>query len=297
MSRARYDPYVDPQETAAAFESQGSGCLSAYLLPPLAVVIVGTLLALFVFTVTPQDLTAAAQGTDAKSPLLDSAVGAFLPDPATATPVPGSPESQASADTIAGPPPAPPQAALQLAFPNTTTVIVAPASGSGSSLSPVFTPSVQHWSDAIIRWSAAAGIDPNLAATVMQIESCGDSSATSGSGAMGLFQVMPFHFASSDSPYDPDTNALRGLNYLRRSLTAANNDARLAFAGYNGGISVISRSEWTWPAETVRYAYWGSGIYADAISGASESSRLTEWLDAGGSGMCGRAKQKLGIDN
>ena len=81
---------------------------------------------------------------------------------------------------------------------------------------------------------------------------------------------MPYHFAASDSPYDPDTNAARGLDYLRRSLATAHNDARLAFAGYNGGIGVISRGEYTWPAETVRYAYWGSGIYADAISGAAE---------------------------
>jgi hypothetical protein len=291
MPRARID---DPSQTAAAFESQGSGCFSAYLLPPLAVIIVGTLLALFVFNVTPENLTvqAAAPGTDAHSPLLDSAVGAFIPDPATAVPSSGS--DQAIIDKIAGPPAAPPQAALQLAFPN---IAIQAAPASQKALSAVFTPEVQYWGDAISRWAAAAGIDPNLAAVVMQIESCGDPSATSGSGAMGLFQVMPFHFTASDSPYDPDTNALRGLDYLRRSLAAAHNDARLAFAGYNGGIGVISRSEWTWPAETVRYAYWGSGIYADATAGLSESSRLNEWLTAGGSGLCSRAGQRLGIDN
>jgi soluble lytic murein transglycosylase-like protein len=140
-------------------------------------------------------------------------------------------------------------------------------------------------------------VDPNLAAVVMQIESCGDPTATSRAGAIGLFQVMPYHFAAADSPYEPDTNALRGLSYLRRSLTASNNDARLAFAGYNGGVGVVSRGDWTWPAETVRYAYWGSGIYADAISGASESPRLQEWLAAGGSGLCSRAGAQLGLDN
>ena len=54
----------------------------------------------------------------------------------------------------------------------------------------------------------------------------------------------------------------------------------MALAGYNGGIGVIGRSESTWPAETIRYAYWGSGIYADAAPNASESSRLNEWLAA-----------------
>ncbi len=272
MPRAR----TDLTRTAAAFPSQGGGCFSGYLLPPLAVIIVGVLLAIFAFNFTPQDIAvqAAAPGTTAPDPAINS------------TP-------QAPVDAIPGPPAAP-QAVLQMTFPD-AGVPAAPA-GSGN-LSPVFTPQVQHWGEALTRWAAAAGLDPNLAAVVMQIESCGDPSATSRAGAIGLFQVMPYHFAASDSPYDPDTNALRGLDYLRRSLAAAQNDARLALAGYNGGISVIGRSEWTWPAETVRYAYWGGGIYADAVGGSSESGRLNEWLKAGGSGLCARASRRLGIGN
>jgi hypothetical protein len=259
MSRARY--YDSPPPRAAAFPTQGRGSSTGYLLPPLAVLVIGALLAIFAFTMTPQNLTVqAAAGTAPRSRILDSAVGAFIPDP------PRGASSSGTADTIPGPPAAPPQAVLQMTFPDQSVQVqVVPAAS--STLSPVFTPEVQHWSSEIVRWSRAAGVDPNLTATVMQIESCGDPSATSSSGAMGLFQVMPFHFAGSDSPYAPDTNALRGLDYLRRSLAAANNDARLALAGYNGGIGVIGRSEWAWPAETIRYAYWGGGIYADAISG------------------------------
>jgi hypothetical protein len=110
-------------------------------------------------------------------------------------------------------------------------------------LSSVFTPEVQSWAGRIKDWAAAAGLDSNLVATVMQIESCGDPGAVSRTGALGLFQVMPFHFSASDEPYAPDANAARGLDYLRRSLATAHNDARLAFAGYNGGIGVISRNE------------------------------------------------------
>ncbi|MGE5072237.1 MAG: lytic transglycosylase domain-containing protein [Anaerolineae bacterium] len=290
MARARPD-YL--QETAAPYLSKkGSGCFSGYVLPPLAVLIVGTLLALFAFNFTPADISAQAQSSNLQTNLLlDSAVGAFIPDPPVRVVGGGS---GPFVDSMPRQPAAPPQAILGLAF-RQQPVQAAPAASRG--LSPIFTPSVQYWSDALTRWSQAAGIDPNLAAVVMQIESCGDPSATSSAGAMGLFQVMPFHFTADDSPYDPDTNALRGLNYLRRSLDAANNDARLAFAGYNGGIGVIGRGEWSWPAETVRYAYWGSGIYADAISGQQESSRLDEWLTAGGRGMCGRANARLGIDN
>jgi soluble lytic murein transglycosylase-like protein len=163
-------------------------------------------------------------------------------------------------------------------------------------LSPVFTPEVQYWNASISRWAVASGLDPNLVAVIMQIESCGNPFARSSAGAAGLFQVMPYHFLATDNPTAPDTNAARGLDYLRRSLAAANNNVRLALAGYNGGIGVISRGEWSWPAETIRYAYWGSGIYADALSGAAGSSRLSEWLRAGGSGLCNRARQTLGIN-
>jgi hypothetical protein len=168
------------------------------------------------------------------------------------------------------------------------------ASGDGS-LAPLFTPEIQFWSVDIVRWAAAHGIDPNLAATVMQIESCGNPDARSSAGASGLFQVMPFHFYMTENAYDPDTNALRGMGYLAKSLERSGGDARLALAGYNGGIGVIGRSEATWAAETVRYAYWGSGIYADAVQNASESSRLNEWLAAGGASLCRKARERLSI--
>ncbi|MEJ5223435.1 MAG: transglycosylase SLT domain-containing protein [Anaerolineales bacterium] len=170
----------------------------------------------------------------------------------------------------------------------------APASGGGD-IAPLFTPEVQYWAANITQWAKNAGIDPNLAATVMQIESCGDPRARSHAGATGLFQVMPFHFKSGENAYTPDTNALRGLDYLARALTAANGDARLALAGYNGGISVIRKPESQWAAETRRYTYWGSGIYADALAGKSQSARLDEWLRAGGASLCRQAAERLGL--
>jgi soluble lytic murein transglycosylase-like protein len=291
MSRAR----SNSQPTAAAFESQGSGCFSGYVLPPLAVIFVGTLLALFAFNATPTNLTvqAAAPAATIQSPLLDAAAQALMPG-APEQSAPSAPDAQTPDGNKAGQPAAP-EAGIQLSFPDQS--VQTKVQQSSTPLSAVFTAQVQYWSASLSRWAAAAGLDPNMAAVVMQIESCGNPSATSRSGAIGLFQVMPYHFAASDEPYAPDTNALRGLDYLRRSLAAARNDARLAFAGYNGGIGVISRSESTWPAETVRYAYWGSGIYADAMSGAAESARLNEWLIAGGTSLCAHASQRLGIDN
>lgn len=160
-----------------------------------------------------------------------------------------------------------------------------------TSLSPIFTPEVQYWGARLLDWSAEFGLDPNLAATVMQIESCGYARALSGSGAIGLFQVMPFHFSSTDSPFDPDTNARRGLAYLAQSLARAGGDPRLALAGYNGGIGVIGRGEWTWPAQTNRYVYYGAPIYSDATAGLSTSNAVNEWYLKYGVSLCKQARE------
>jgi soluble lytic murein transglycosylase-like protein len=170
----------------------------------------------------------------------------------------------------------------------------APVPANGA-LSPIFTPEVQHWSDKILAWSSFFKIDPNLAATVMQIESCGAPGVVSSSGAQGLFQVMPFHFDAGEDMQDPDTNAGRGLAYLALGLTRASGNAGLALAGYNGGHSMIGLDSSLWPAQTQRYWYWGTGIYQDALDGQSQSARLQEWLNAGGASLCTTASQQLGL--
>jgi len=245
---SRYSNYPNDETGSPS----GGGCLSGFLLPPLAVVLVGSILAFL---------------------LLGSG---SLPAAAAAS-------EQKNADL------------LQATFDTPGTTAAAEASPAGS-ISPVFQPEIQYWSGAIQAWAAETGLDPNLVATVMQIESCGDPRARSRAGAMGLFQVMPYHFTDTDDPYDPDTNAKRGLAYLQRSLEKAGGQARLAFAGYNGGIGVIGRSESTWAGETQRYAYWGSGIYTEASSGATESARLQEWLAAGGASLCRQAHARLGLN-
>lgn len=224
-------PYYPDRSRETA---SNNGCLSGFLLPPLAAVCVSLLLIWF--------------------------VGGFANAPVNPEPAAGQPTSVP-----------------------------------GGALSTIFTPEVQYWSASLKRWAAANNVDVNLAATVMQIESCGDPNARSSAGAMGLFQVMPFHFLVSENAYNPETNARRGLDYLRRSLQHARGDARLALAGYNGGIGVIDRAESTWQAETLRYVYWGYPIYSDASQNANRSTRLEEWYRIAGGGMCARARQRLGL--
>ena len=236
MPRARTSSTSNRQTAASA---QGSGCLSGFIIPPLAVLLVGLLLAFFV-----KGLNTPVQAESLMSaPLIEERPAAVL----------------------------------------------------STGLSPIFTPEIHYWADSILRWAAASDLDPNLAAVVMQIESCGDPRATSRVVAMGLFQVMPFHFVAGENPYAPDTNALRGLSYLKRSLDKAGGNARLALAGYNGGIGVISRSEWNWAAETIRYVKYGFPIYEDASRGITSSTALNEWYNRYGASLCRQAAQRLGL--
>jgi soluble lytic murein transglycosylase-like protein len=164
-----------------------------------------------------------------------------------------------------------------------------------TSISPIFRTEIHYWADSISKWAAASQLDPNLVATIMQIESCGDPRARSSAGAMGLFQVMPFHFYAVDDPYNPDTNAARGLAYLAKSLATGGGNARLAMAGYNGGIGLIGRGEWTWPAQTNRYVQYGAPIYEDARNGLTSSATLNEWYQKYGVSLCRQASQRLGL--
>jgi soluble lytic murein transglycosylase-like protein len=180
---------------------------------------------------------------------------------------------------------------LRLPAPNSEDLPPAISAG----ISPIFRIEVLYWTDSITKWAAASQLDPNLVATIMQIESCGDPRARSSAGAMGLFQVMPFHFYTADDPYNPDTNAARGLAYLVRSLEAAGGSARLALAGYNGGIGMIERAEWTWSAQTKRYVQYGMPIYEEAASGLESSPALSEWYEKYGVNLCRQAHQRLGL--
>jgi hypothetical protein len=157
------------------------------------------------------------------------------------------------------------------------------------SLSTGLMPEVLRWGPSIISWSESFGLDPNIIAVVMQIESCGHPRVLSPSGAIGLFQVMPFHFSKDEDPLDPETNAKRGLGYLARSLEIAEGSFDLALAGYNGGHSVIASARTDWPQETQRYVDWGTHILQEIRRGDEPLPSLQAWLNAGGNHLCAQA--------
>jgi hypothetical protein len=177
----------------------------------------------------------------------------------------------------------------------TTSQPAAPVPGPAGAISPIFTPEVQYWAPKILAWSAIYGIDADIIATIMQIESCGDPGAASYAGAQGLFQVMPFHFAPDEDMLDPDTNAMRGLAFYNRQLAYTGQNITLSFAGYNGGYAASGSSYPYWAQETQRYYTWASGIYDEARAGQTSSATLQQWLAAGGSGLCRQAALHLGL--
>jgi hypothetical protein len=164
-------------------------------------------------------------------------------------------------------------------------------------IAPLFAREVRYWEADIARWAETYGVNPNLIATLMQIESCGHPGVASSAGAQGLFQVMPMHFIGDETSRmtDPETNAMRGMGVILDCLQRADGDFGLAMACYNGGPRRINQSSEFWPDETQRYYRWGSGIYADALRNADSSATLNAWYAAGGWGLCQRASGALGL--
>lgn len=165
-------------------------------------------------------------------------------------------------------------------------------------LAEFFTPEVDYWLEDILRWAAQYDLDPNLIATIIQIESCGDPGAVSVAGAQGLMQVMPMHFDATEEMQDPDTNARRGISVFTECLYSGynpNRDIGLAFACYNGGPSVFVRAWDNWPQESRYYYTWGVRIYADALVRQAESEALLSWLSFGGARLCQQAGVRLGL--
>jgi soluble lytic murein transglycosylase-like protein len=113
-----------------------------------------------------------------------------------------------------------------------------------------FPPAVRRWEGLIRQAAASCNLDPALVAALVAAESCGDHRAISPKGAMGLLQVMPYHFAAGDDPFDPADNLRVGVGVFCRLLGEANGDLPQALAAYNGGPQLLRLPPAAWPAES-----------------------------------------------
>lgn len=90
---------------------------------------------------------------------------------------------------------------------------------------------VRRWAFLIVPAAQKYGLDPNLVAAVMTMESAGDPLAWSGADARGLMQIL-------HGPWDPKTNVFTGARMLAQFL-AQFGSVRLALAAYNAGPGAV----------------------------------------------------------
>jgi soluble lytic murein transglycosylase-like protein len=163
---------------------------------------------------------------------------------------------------------------------------------SSAPLASFYAPEVLAWRSQIREWARTYDVNPNVIAIVIQIESCGDPVAVSSAGALGLMQVMPFHFENGENMLNPDTNVRRGMFVFYECLTQfADWDLGMALACYNGGPSVTQIDYELWAEETRYYYRWATGLWSDVSEGNDKSQTLSQWLDAGGQRLCRQAAE------
>ena len=87
------------------------------------------------------------------------------------------------------------------------------------------------------------GLDPELVAAVIWMESGGNPTAVSRKGAKGLMQLMPETAQELGVKHvlDPKQNVEGGVRYLRTMLDSHGGDLSLALAAYNAGPTVVKK--------------------------------------------------------
>ncbi|MGB9706781.1 MAG: transglycosylase SLT domain-containing protein [Microgenomates group bacterium] len=147
---------------------------------------------------------------------------------------------------------------------------------------------VLRWSSEIKKVAEEYQVDPNLVAVMVLCESGGAFSAVSGSGAIGLMQVMQYN-APHENLFDPETNIRAGVGYLVRQYQEFGSWEN-AILAYNAGPGNVRRG--TIPPEGKSYLRWVMGMWEE--TNLRESATYQKWVKAGGSGLLKNAAQVFG---
>ncbi len=124
-----------------------------------------------------------------------------------------------------------------------------------------------QFTEAILRFSAAHGVDARLIVAIIAVESSFDPNSTSHSGAMGLGQLMPGTASGMGvtNAYDPIQNIAATVKLIRGHLEKYKDrpDAfNLALAAYNAGSGAVRRHGGVPPfKETTRYIWKVYNLY------------------------------------
>lgn len=163
--------------------------------------------------------------------------------------------------------------------------------------------------------AADAGVDPDLVAILVLVESGGNPNAGSPAGASGLMQLMPgtareMAAQSGRTDFEPssladiDTNLSLGAAYLAAMLRAFGQrddpdwqrSVELAAAAYNGGPGHVGQHLTTGQplfAETASYQRWVGGMWRERHDADSPTYRA--WLAAGGQKLVEAATDRLAM--
>ena len=141
-------------------------------------------------------------------------------------------------------------------------------------VNPKFREMVRLWHDPVDEMGTEYRIPEPWLWAIMWAESQGDPNAKSEKGAMGLMQVMPFHFKEGESPYDPRTNLRASCRYLVTVRAKVGSDLVRAGSMYNAGGPFTNES---WiasgrnPSFTTRWGYPAQPKYLDRVVAANNT--------------------------
>ncbi|OQA21475.1 MAG: Transglycosylase SLT domain protein [Chloroflexi bacterium ADurb.Bin360] len=118
------------------------------------------------------------------------------------------------------------------------------ATASVTEISTYWSPKVRQWGSMIVEEAERRGLDPDFLASLVWMESRGDSQAIGPVGSVGLMQIMPSETGFSWRPsraelLNPATNLFWGTRTLATVIHQGNGDVFNALAAYNGGWEQI----------------------------------------------------------
>ncbi|MFN8422166.1 MAG: lytic transglycosylase domain-containing protein [Anaerolineae bacterium] len=214
-----------------------------------------------------------------------------------------------------GPSSAAPADSAALAHAASDAAAPAPAGASQAVAIPWLPPTVGSLGGHIAAVAADAGVDPDLVAILVLVESGGNPNAGSPAGAAGLMQLMPgtareMAARSGRTDFEPssladiDTNLALGAAYLAAMLRAFGQpddpdwqrSVELAAAAYNGGPGHVGQHLTTGQplfAETASYQRWVGGMWRERHDADSPTYRT--WLAAGGQKLVDAATDRLAM--
>jgi soluble lytic murein transglycosylase-like protein len=132
---------------------------------------------------------------------------------------------------------------------------------------------VEHWKEFVEEAVLDYRVPESWMWAVMWSESRGDPKAKSKMGAIGLMQVMPYHFKPEDEPFDPRTNIRAGARYMQNGRAKVADLVQLA-SYYNAGGPWTNE---TWlaakrkPSLTTKWGYPAEKGYIDEVVKANNT--------------------------